>query len=378
MRETLRPPIDPARLALVAALLLQLHAGAPNPTQVATWIVIAIVLGISIRRPVGLATIAVLFVAAIVLRLAWNDRTGSDVLYVTKAAIDRVIVGLNPYGYGYQASSPPGAPFPYGPLAVLLYMPFHRIEFLLELLTGFTVAAILAFQGRFIGLAVYAAAPILVQTATDGSNDTTLGLLILGAFMLARRWPTGAGFMLASAVAFKLSALAFAPGFFAWVGMRATAMFLAGSVITWAPVLAAWGIPSFIESAARANEVHGSRTTWSFGVLVRELADRRIPALDQLRFVAGGLTAIVGLRFRGSMDAVIVVGVVVYLVTLFGGNWASVAYFAGIAPIVCWRLDNWLGFEPVWLPARLRSLRAAWAARQERAGAARADMPVAG
>lgn len=368
VRETPRLPIDPARLALVVALLLLLHSGTPNPTQIATGIAIVVVLGISIRRPVGLATIAVLVGAAVVLRLAWSDRTGSDVLYVTKAAIDRVIAGLNPYGYAYQASSPPGSPFPYGPLAILVYLPFHKVTFLLELLTGFTVAAILAFQGRFIGLAVYAVAPIVVSVATDGSNDTTLGLFILAAFMFARRWPTGAGFALASAVAFKLSALAFVPGFFAWAGLRATAMFFAGSVITWAPVLSTWGIASFLDSAAKANAVH-DRTTWSFGVLVQEIAGRRIDALDQLRFVAGGLIALVGLRFRRSMDAVIIVGVVVYLVTLYGGNWGSYAYLGGIAPIVCWRLDDWLGFEPVWLPARLRALRDAWRRRRERAAA---------
>lgn len=376
MRENARLPIDPARLSLVVALLLLLHSGTPNPTQIATGIAIAVVLGISIRRPAGLLAIAVLLGAAVALRLAWSDRTGSDVLYVTKAAIDRVIVGLNPYGYAYQASTPPGSPFPYGPLAILVYLPFHKVTFLLELLTGFTVAAILAFQGRFIGLAVYAVAPIVVSVATDGSNDTTLGLFILAAFMFARRWPTGAGFMLASAVAFKLSALAFAPGFFAWAGLRATAMFFAGSVITWAPVLSTWGIASYIESASRANDIHGSRAIWSLGVLVRELADRRIEALDQLRFVAGGLIALVGLRFRRSMDAVIVVGVVVYLVTLYAGNWGTYAYLGGIAPIVCWRLDDWLGFESQWLPKRVRALRDAWRRRRARAGPIAGEVPA--
>jgi hypothetical protein len=342
VRETLRLPIEPARLALVLALLVSLHGGDPNPTHIVFWIAIGTVLAISARWPVGLAAILVLFVGAVALRLAWSDRLGSDVLNVTKAA--------------YQSSSPPGAPFPYGPLAILLYLPFHQAAFVLELLSGFIVAAILAFQGRLVGLAVYAAAPIVVSLAVDGSNDTTLGLLILLSFMTAKRWPLVAGFLLASAVAFKLSALAFAPGFFAWAGLRATIMFAAGSVITWAPVLATWGIGSFLESATRANEMHTS-AKWSFGVLVKELAGRQIELLDTLRFAAGGLVALAGLRFRRSMDGVIVVGCAVYLVTLYGGNWASFAYFGGIAAIVCWRLDDWLGFESRSLIDQLRGLR---------------------
>ena len=372
MREISRPSIDPAKVALVIALLLSFHSGDPNPTHIALWIAIGVVIAISTRRhiglpaiAVGLATIAVLLIGAIAVRLAWSDRTGSDVLFVTRAAIDRVVAGFSPYGHAYQSSNPPGAPFPYGPLAVLLYMPFHQVEFLLELLSGFVVASILAIQGRLIGLAVYAAAPILVSIATDGSNDTTLGLLILAAFMTARKWPLGAGFLLACAVAFKLFALAFAPGFFLWAGVRATLMFVAGTVMTWSPVLAIWGIPSFLDSLMRANDMH-STTKWSLGVVVQELTGKRIDALDQLRFVAGALISLLALKFRRSMDAVILVGVAVYLVTLYGGNWGSFAYFGGIAPIVCWRLDDWLGFPSQSLLVRFKALRIAWRARRER------------
>ena len=375
MSDTPRLPIDPARLALVVALLLVLHSGDPNPTQITVMLVIGLVLAISVRWSVGLTTIALLLVTAIVLRLAWSDRTGSDVLQVTRVAIDRVIVGLNPYGYAYQTSNPPGAPFPYGPLALLLYLPFHRVEWLLELLTGFAVAGILAFQGRLIGLAVYAAAPIAVSIATDGSNDTTLGLLILLAFMAARRSPILAGFLLASAGAFKLSALAFAPGFLAWAGLDAILMFIAGTVITWAPVIAVWGIPSFVDSAARANDLHES-TRWSLGVLIGELAGRRIDELDRLRYAVGGIIALIGLRFRKSMDGVILVGIVVYLVTLYLANWGSFAYLGGIAALVCWRLDDWLGFESISVPARLRALRVAWVRRRARSVAAAVETPA--
>lgn len=353
-----QPPINPARLALVVALLLLVSSGDPNPTHIAVYLAIAVVLLVSTRWPIELLTIGLLLVAAIVVRLAWSDKSGSDVLTVTKVAIDRMLAGLNPYGYAYQSSSPPGAPFPYGPLALILYLPFHNVAWLLELLTAFAVAAILAFEGRMIGLAAFGLAPAIVQTSVDGSNDTTLGLIILIAFIAARRSPLAGAVGLAAAVAFKLSALAFVPGFFVWAGLRASLLFVASSVITWAPVLATYGIGSFIESARMADGINKA-TRWSFGVLVKELAGRRIDILDQLRYVAGGLVVLVGLRFRRSLDDVIIVGTIAYLVTLFGGNWGSYAYLGGIFPLLCWRLDDWLGFESRSLRDRVRALRPA-------------------
>jgi uncharacterized membrane protein len=352
--------IDAARLALVTALLLALHSGEPTAAHILLFIVLGALLAAATRWPVGLATIVALLVGAIVIRLALSDRTGSDVLTVTRAAIDRVLAGLDPYGYAYSASSPPGAPFPYGPLAILVYMPFHQVAFVLELVSSAVVLGILALQGRLVGLAVYAVAPIIISISVDGSNDTTLGLMILAAFMVAKRRPMAAGFILALATGFKLSALAFVPGFLAWAGLRVAVVFTAGTAIAWAPVVAGWGIASYLDSVAKANVIHANRTSWSLGVLVKALTGARQPIMDTLRYVLGGLIAVGGLRFRKSLDGVILVGVAVYLVTLYGGNWGSYAYFGGVAPVICWRLDDWLGFTSVPLADRLRPLRDAW------------------
>lgn len=349
-------PRDPARVALVVALFLALHSGNPTGTHIAFFIGLGVLLAISTRRPVGLAVLILLVVGAVALRVALSDRFGSDVLSVTRDAIDRVLLGLNPYGVGYPSSSPPGAPFPYGPMAILLYMPFHQAAFVLELLSAAAIALILAAQGRVIGLAVYAAAPIAVSVATDGSNDTTLGLLLLVAFMTAKRWPAVGGFLLACAVAFKLSALAFVPGFVAWAGLRVALSFVAGSLIAWAPVFGSWGVSSFLDSANRANELHKG-TVWSFGVLVSDLAGKPLEVVNTLRYVVGGAIAVLGLAVRRSMDGVILTGCAVYLITLYGGNWASYAYLGGIAALVCWRLDDWLGHPPRSLAERLRELR---------------------
>lgn len=336
---------DPARLALVVAGLLTLNLGGPTGAMLVLLVAIPILLAASFRWNVRVATLLVLLAGAVALRAVIADREGSDVLDVTSAAIERVLAGLNPYGVGYVESTPDGSPFPYGPFALLWYLPLRDQPDLIELGASIAVAITLAVQGRLVGLAVYAAMPILVATAVDGSNDTSLGLLLLVAFLVAQRWPAAGAVVLAAAVAFKLSALAFVPVFLLWGGPRVAGAFLSASVVVWAPVVAHWGIGSFLRSAEMAEATHRVATIWSLGSVVRDVTGVRVEALDQLRFVLGGVLALVTLPLRRSLDGVILAGSAVYLVTLYAGNWATFAYFAGLAPLICWRLDDWLGLE---------------------------------
>lgn len=321
------------------------------PTSVVILFIAAAIgaLVVSTRRPVERAALLILLIGALATRYAIRTRVGSDVLDVTTAAIDRVLDGLNPYGVGYEQSRPPGSPFPYGPLAILWYVPVAQLPRLAELLSASVVASILALQGRFLGLAIYAATPALVHTSVDGSNDTTLGLLIALTFASASIRPALAGAILAGAVAFKLSAAAWVPAFLVWGGWRVGASFGLASVVFWSPVLFLWGPASFIDSTSRANAIHRDMV-WSLGaVLVGWIGDAAARTLDTIRFALGGLTALVTLPFvrrvdrATSLDRVIVVGTLVYLVTLFGGTWATFAYFAAIAPVLCLRVDDWLG-----------------------------------
>ena len=333
---------DPVRLALIIAGILTILPTRPNAAQLLFLIGIAVLLAVSTLRSVRLATILALLAGAVVMRLVSMDRVGSDVLDVTSAAIDRVLAGGNPYGIGYAESRPPGSPFPYGPVALLWYLPVRSAPEVIELGASVVVAMVLALQGRVVGLAVYASASVLVSTAIDGSNDTSLGLLLLAAFMAAARWPAIGAALLATAVAFKLSALAFVPTFLAWGGMRVVGAFVATSLIFWAPVVARWSPSSFLRSTQLANDAH-SVTAWSIGAIVRDITGVRVDALDELRFVLGGALAAATLAIRRSLDTVILAGSAVYVVTLHAGNWATFAYFAALAPLICWRLDDWLG-----------------------------------
>ena len=59
------------------------------------------------------------------LRAAAVGGGWSDVMLVIDAAIRTMLEGGTPYGIGYQESIPPGAPFAYGPIALLWYLPGH-------------------------------------------------------------------------------------------------------------------------------------------------------------------------------------------------------------------------------------------------------------
>jgi hypothetical protein len=360
-------PTDPTRLALVIAGLLLVVTSVPTSAHVAFLIATGVLLAIAARHPLRRTTIVFLLFAMIVVRVEVAGIVGSDVLYVTQAAINRAFAGLSPYGLGYQQSTPPGAPFPYGPIALLWYVPLRQAPELMELGAAVLVGLALALRGRLVGLAVYAASSVTILTSIDGSNDTSLGLLVLVAFMAAGRWPSAGAAILGIAVGFKLSALAFVPLYIAWGGIRVAATLLAVTAMAWSPVIGGWGIGNFLTSARMANETHPT-SVWTLGKIVNDVTKTRIEVLDQLRFVFGGVVALLSYPLRRSLDGVILGGIAVYLVTLFAGNWATFAYFAGIAPIICWRLDDWLGLpsEPlIREPARfVAPLRQRWPLRR--------------
>lgn len=336
-------------IALVVAILLLLQPGRPGGETLLTLALLGGVLALAVARPASMAApvaIAALLVVGVALRAGTTQHAGSDVLDVTIAAIQRATSGLNPYGIGYEATRPPGAPYPYGPLALLWYAPIQDEPWQIELVMACVVLALLAMRGKLLGLAVYALGPTLVATAVDGSNDSSAGVLILIAFLAARQRPLLGAVLLAAAVAFKPYAAAWAPAYLLWAGVAPAVAFVVASLALWSPVLFPWGIGSFLTSLRLANEAH-HLPFWSLGDLLED-AMREVPPeplLDGLRLVLGAVTALVTLRWARSLDGVILAGTAVYLVTLFAGFWGTYAYFGAIAPILCWRIDDWLGLR---------------------------------
>ena len=336
----------PVTVALVVAAVLAVQPGLPGPEALGAFAAIVAVLLLGMRVRVAPLAIAVLLVIGVALRGAVMQHSGSDVLDVTGAAIRQVLAGGNPYGVGYEVSRPPGAPFPYGPLALLWYAPVQVNGWQLELVMSCVVLTLLAIRGRLLGLAIYALGPTLVATASDGSNDMSVGLVLLAAFAVAGRRPIVGALLLAVAVALKPYAAAWAPAFLLWGGWTVAAAFVGASLVLWSPVLLVWGIPSFLQSLGQAGAIH-QRPYWSLGEIYESVTHAKAPRelLDGLRLVLGAGVAALTLRWARSLDGVIVAGAIVYLVTLFAGYWGTYAYFGALAPVLCWRIDDWLGLE---------------------------------
>jgi hypothetical protein len=289
--------------------------------------------------------IAVIF-CGVALRWSVSNITASDVSDVTRVAIMTMQEGANPYGIGYFISRPPGAAFPYGPVDLFWYLPFVHDPTQLEMLVSFALLGffgVRAALGRPIGLVIFALAPPLVLASVDGSNDTSAGLFILIALALAAKRPALGAAALAVAVAFKPYALAWLPPLVLWAGFPAIFGFAAASFVAWSPVLLVWGPESYLRSLAMAQQTHLRDAYWSLASIWDGIDPGTAPrALETLRYFLSGAVAILGgMRVR-SIDGVIVVGTAAFMIAQFGGYFGSYVYIAAVAPLICFRVDDWL------------------------------------
>ena len=330
-------------LGLVVGLVLLLPAATPQMGVVFWGIVLFVTLLVSLRFRIGPAALLVMVVAGVTVRLVMVGASSSDALIVTVAAIERVLGGAGPWGVGYPETIPPGAPFPYGPLALLWYLPARALPEVMEMAAATIVLVLLAIRGRPVGLAIFAFAPMLTVLATDGSNDTSAGLLLLGAILVLQRSRAWGGAALAVAAAFKIYALAWLPALL-WFGrIPALAGFAIASLVVWLPAFMAWGPGAFLDSFSMSQRVH-PQAYYSLGYALRGIGIRVDPeAIDRFRLVLGAVVAVLGAAWARSGRGVVLAGLAVYVVTLFAGWWSTFAYLAAIAPIVCWHLEDWAG-----------------------------------
>ena len=337
-------------LALVVALVGLLQTGTPPRILVLSLMVVAVTLALSLRWRIGPAVVVVLLLVGLALRAV--PSTGfSDVLTVTEAAMREALAGGNPYGHGFEESFPPGAPFAYGPLALLWYLPALDDPGMLELLAAGIVLVLLTLRGRPLGLAVYAVTPAFVVAAGDGSNDTTAGLLILVTLVVAVRAPLAGAVLLAAAVAFKPYALAWLPGLLAYGGLVTPLIgFVVASALLWLPTIVAYGPREMLWSYREADALHGpAYYSLAFALDAPEALPR--PFWNGLRVAVGVALAIGNLLFVRSSASLVIGGTLVFGATLFLGWWGSFAYLAAVAPVLCWHLDDWLGlarYRVVW------------------------------
>jgi hypothetical protein len=337
------PPDRWVSLSLFVCLILLAPPGERQAQVMLHMIVLTVLLALSFRWRIAPVALLAMLAAGIDLRLAFVNTTYSDVGVVTRAAIERFLAGGNPYGVGYSVSTPPGSPFVYGPLVLLWYLPWpHPGRF--DMLISMAILAALVARGHLLGTAIYATSPILLTLASDGSNDTSAGLLILLALVVMGRAPRMGAFLLGFAIAFKPYALAWAPALLAWAGLSAAIPLLASAAILWLPALIVWG-PSAIAYSFVLSQRIGVAPWYSLGQALTRFGNP-VPreVLDVLRYFIGAVTAgSVALTVRSSRG-VIVGGILVFLATLYTGYWSTFGYFSAIAPVICWHLDDWLGF----------------------------------
>ena len=331
-------------LSLLIAVLVLAFAGTPPQAVLLHLIVLTALLFASVRWRVAPLAIVALAVAGIDLRFAYVSPAGSDVDDVTRAAISRMLGGESPYGVTYSESVPPGSTFPYGPLTLLWYLPFSSPR-RLELFVSTCLVVVLAVRGRPLGLAVYATLIPLLVVASDGSNDNSAGLLLLIALVSAERWPRVGAAVLGFAIAFKPYALAWAPAMVGWAGLAVLWPMLVAAAAFWLPALVAWGPIAIHDSLAGAEAAQlrvGAYYSLAWA-LKRWGSPIALETLNTLRLVVGLAASALALFRTRSHAAMILVGTAIYLATLFLGAWSTFAYFAAIAPTLCWYVDDWFG-----------------------------------
>jgi hypothetical protein len=267
-------------------------------------------------RLAGLALVA----GGVLLRLSLAGVWQADPVAVTVAAGQAALNGYDPYGHGYAAAVPPGAPFPYGPLALIWNLPGQIVE------SAASVATMLLFvlTGSWITLGLYAADSFAVHSATQGVNDLSPGLLIAVGLLALRKRPVIGGLILAMAAAIKPYAFAWFPAAVGYAGLPALLGLAGGSLVLWSP-LVDWGLTSYLKSVAMARAVHAFPNALN---------------IPELR-VLGIPIAIAGLWVR-RWDVMVALGTVVFTVVLFFDHWASKGYWLAVLPIVGIAAEAWV------------------------------------
>ena len=184
-----------------------------------------------------------------------------------------------------------------------------------------------------LGLALYATLSPLLVTATDGSSDTSAGVLILVALLVAQRSPIAGGALLAVAAAFKPYAVAWLPA----AGIRRDRVAarrvprgqrrgvglggprVGASAHPRQPRAGGGGPcrPLLLAGMGRPGPVADARDHWSV-----------------LRYALGLLVAAIGWLEVRTARSFVVTGCAIFVVTLYAGWWSTFAYLAALAPRV--------------------------------------------
>jgi hypothetical protein len=257
--------------------------------------------------------VSTLILGGAILRLAFYGLQDADPLIVAQSALSNVLAGGNPYTHGYAESIPPGAPFVYGPLALVTSMPGAWVE----LVAGVATMALMGSVRSWVALAIYATAPLVTTMTMSGTNDVLPGLLI-AAGLLALRWrPWVGAVLIALAAGIKPYAFAWYPAVVALGGLPALLALLGVTAVAWAP-LAVWGIGPYLNAIELARQIH-----------LQPQDALNLPEWRPLAAIPFAISL-----FSRSWLAGVILGAAVFVLVLFLDRWASISYWLALAPIL--------------------------------------------
>jgi hypothetical protein len=304
--------------AIIAYLVFSIALGKSIDAEMARGYPMAILAALAVpaglfllRRPLALALV---FVAAgVYLRALYvGYPEGCDQLAVSRAALGVALGGGNPYGIGYAQSWPPGAPFPYGPGAMVAAAGGVPLE--IAAVAG--IMLVLAFCRSLLTLAVLAAWVPAIEFGICGQNDQVPAFLLLAGLLLIerRRMVAGAGLVALSAAIKPYTFAWFAP-LIGFGGISMAAVLITVSAVAWLPMLL-WGPGAFLRSVEMARDIHPVPENTLNHPELRVLA---VPV------------ALLSLLAR-SWSMAVLLGALIFVIVLFLDRWASVGYWFVVIP----------------------------------------------
>lgn len=260
----------------------------------------------------GDASIAIVIATSVGLRLAAVGINVADPIIVAQAAGELALDGGNPYGIPYQQSAPPGAPYPYGPLGLVWWLPGPFVE----LVAAITTMGVLWAKRALVTLGLFAGWGPSVYLNLSGINDYSPALLILTALFLMRSKPLLGALLLGVASALKPYAFAWVLPAVVYLGWPAAAMLLVSVAVTWSPAL-----------------LYGIDRVW-FSLTLAQSLPHHLP--DHPRNVLRWLAvpaALLGLLVR-RWEMMVLAGCAVYALFLFLPAWLNLGYVIAFIPLI--------------------------------------------
>ena len=375
MREELSEAHVGRRAAYAGAVLIGLNYAITanyeiaDPFHLAALVAGALALLAIVRgwRLAGVAALVYVVIIGLHIHLGMPLNKGSDVLRVTDEAVNLLGAGQNPYSHYFFSSVPPGAPFRYFPGEIVFYDIWKALfgtVLTADRIAGAAIVLLFAAFAPLVGLeiaaittALYGTSALVVWRATDGSNDTTLALLIILALWtlaaaqrlradsrLGRYLFAASAILFGWALAFKLFAFFIFPYVIAYLRLagwpwRRYLAYGAGTFLILTLPFFIWDPGGFARHTVLSQFYH--QDIWGLNVwtVIRLVwpqgADLIAPGISFIQ--AAAVLYMFALTWRHAprtLGRAVLGGCAVLLISFLFANWTSSAYYSFLAAIV--------------------------------------------